>query len=106
MGGFAAEGGVGRATWRTASPIAWSTELTTALAAHWRHPADEAPTPRCDSAAALVVGCKAAKPAFRLEALRLLMLALGDWRLKDPPAEVYTGYSLPGIADGLRKGPG
>ncbi len=32
----------------------------------------------------------------RLEALRLLMRSLGDFRLKDPPAEVYTAYSLQG----------
>ncbi len=71
-------------------------QLTTALAAHWRHPADEFPDAEVRSAAAMVVACRDVKPAFRLEALRLLMLALGDWRLKDPPAEVYTGYSLQG----------
>ena len=72
-------------------------EITKALAAHWRRPADTASDEEVRSVAALVVSCEFTKsPAVRLDALRLLMLALGDYRLNDPPAEVFTGYSLQG----------
>jgi putative membrane-bound dehydrogenase-like protein len=33
-------------------------------------------------------------PAVRLEAVRLLMLAFGDWKLNNPSVEVYSGYEL------------
>ncbi len=81
-------------------PDSLEDELTRALAAHWRRPADEISDDEVRSAAAIVVACRNVKPAARLKALRLLMLALGDWRLKDPPAEVYTGYSLQGSLKG------
>jgi putative membrane-bound dehydrogenase-like protein len=33
---------------------------------------------------------------WQLQAIRLIMIALGDFRLHDPSVEVYTGYSLAG----------
>jgi putative heme-binding domain-containing protein len=71
--------------------------LTRALASHWRRASDEPSDDEVHSAAVLVVDCKDESAAVRLDALRVLMLALGDWRRKDPPAEVYTGYSLAGL---------
>ena len=37
---------------------------------------------------------------LRLQALRLIMLALGDWNLDRPRVEVYTGYELAGPLKG------
>jgi putative heme-binding domain-containing protein len=37
---------------------------------------------------------------LQLQALRVIVRALGDWRLKDPPAEAFTGYSLQGDLTG------
>jgi putative heme-binding domain-containing protein len=34
-------------------------------------------------------------PTVRLDAVRLLILALGDWHLNNPSVEVFTGYELP-----------
>jgi putative membrane-bound dehydrogenase-like protein len=34
-------------------------------------------------------------PNTRLEAIRLLILALGDWHLNNPAVEVHTAYELP-----------
>ncbi|HTD68332.1 MAG TPA: HEAT repeat domain-containing protein [Candidatus Limnocylindria bacterium] len=33
--------------------------------------------------------------AIRLDVVRLLILALGDWHLNNPTVEVFTGYELP-----------
>jgi putative heme-binding domain-containing protein len=73
--------------------------LTRALAAHWRHAGEEAPADELRSAVDLVVACKFADAGARLDAIRLLMLSLGDFHWKDPPAEVYTAYTLAGMSD-------
>jgi len=65
-----------------------------ALASQWRHPVDEI---RAEDVGRAIDLVKMGGPASdRMEALRLLMRSLGDFRLKNPPAEVYTGYSLQG----------
>jgi putative membrane-bound dehydrogenase-like protein len=43
---------------------------------------------------ALAVLGQAGESQFRLQAIRLIMIALGDYRLHDASAEIYTGYSL------------
>ncbi|MBM3848123.1 MAG: c-type cytochrome, partial [Verrucomicrobia bacterium] len=48
---------------------------------------------------------QATQPADRLEALGLMMMALGDWDLENPGVELYTSYSaahLPAPADPVR----
>ncbi|HVS34658.1 MAG TPA: hypothetical protein VMS17_03685 [Gemmataceae bacterium] len=71
------------------------------LAAQWRHGPGEV---RDEDVHAAVTLLKRGGPARqRLDALRLLMLALGDWRRKDPPAEVYTAYSLQASLEGHEK---
>ncbi len=72
-----------------------------ALAAQWRHSVDEVRVEDVRRAIDLV---KMGGPAAdRLESLRLLMQSLGDFCLKDPPAEVYTAYSLQGSIKGYEK---
>jgi putative heme-binding domain-containing protein len=36
---------------------------------------------------------------LQLQALRVIVRALGDWQLKDPPAEAFTGYCLQNVKD-------
>ena len=72
-----------------------------ALASQWRHSVDEIHVEDVRRAVGLV---KMGGPtADRLEALRLLMRSLGDFRLKDPPAEVYTAYALQGPVKEYKK---
>lgn len=49
-----------------------------------------------DRATALALAALGKARSFdeELQAVRLIMRALGDWCLRNPPAEVYTGYAL------------
>jgi putative membrane-bound dehydrogenase-like protein len=67
--------------------------LTAALAALWR--ADDTATQDRVVALATSVIKSRAEPAVSLDALRLIVLALGDYNLYQPPVEIYTAYSLP-----------
>jgi putative membrane-bound dehydrogenase-like protein len=71
--------------------------LTLTLASLWRDP-DDAKHSAAESALAILQQTRDKKQV--VPAVRLLMLALGDFRLREPPAEVYTAYSLQGSLDG------
>jgi putative membrane-bound dehydrogenase-like protein len=68
--------------------------LSMALALAWR-PRDEQSTDRIVDLACAVLG-ETGNANLRLQAVRLCMLALGDYRLQNPAVEVETGYSLQG----------
>jgi putative heme-binding domain-containing protein len=74
---------------------------TVILASHWRHPTNEIR----DWEVREVVEClsHSVSKANRLDAIRLLILSLGDFQLKDPPVEAYSPYSLKGPLKGHEK---
>src|SRR5262249_32452872 len=86
-------------------PPAWETlhaGLTTAsppappsaiLASAWRRPEPEIHEAVVSDA--IDVLRVAEDPGDRLQAVRLIILGLGDYHLVDPPVEVYTAYSTP-----------
>lgn len=86
--------------WRDASRAAPQARLTAALALAWRGPL---PQPLVSEEALAVL--RQSKIADRqLQALRLIVLGLGDWNLTNASVEVYTGYETildPAQADGL-----
>jgi putative heme-binding domain-containing protein len=67
--------------------------LTLALAGAWR---GDAPDPLIEEA--LTALAATTEPNLRFQAIRQIILALGDYRLSDPPVEAFTGYSLAGPA--------
>lgn len=91
--------------WREVTHSVFFTELSQRigqqLAAQWRHPPGEVLAEDVQAAVGLIQAGGSARDS--LEAVRLLMLALGDFRLKDPSAEVYTGYSLQASLSGHKK---
>jgi putative membrane-bound dehydrogenase-like protein len=64
--------------------------LTTALAVAWRDP--DAIAPDAVIGPALDAFARETDRDLRLQAVRLIMLALGDYHLHNPPAEVFTAY--------------
>lgn len=66
--------------------------LTGALAANWRSGSEDSQYSIIYEILAVLPKDK--EPTVRLDALRLIMLALGDYHMKDPPIDAYTGYSL------------
>jgi putative heme-binding domain-containing protein len=64
--------------------------LTVALAALWRAGADTAQTNLIEGLLPLLNQSR--NPAHQLDALRLIILALGDWNLAKPSVEVFAGY--------------
>lgn len=78
--------------------------LTTTLALLWRSAPNSINLPAIDSALFILGQDK--NPEHRLEAIRLVILALGDYHLQNPSSEVYTAYepalSLAG-QEGLRR---
>jgi putative membrane-bound dehydrogenase-like protein len=66
--------------------------ITAALANLWRNPAPDSPDAVIETA--LDVLKDSTDVDLRLQAIRLIMLALGDYHLHNPPVEVYTAYSL------------
>jgi putative membrane-bound dehydrogenase-like protein len=65
--------------------------LSAALAACWSNP-DTNSTSVVETA--LAVLDRTTDSELRLQAIRLIMLALGDYHLHNPPLEIETGYSL------------
>ena len=78
--------------WTSLGKAAAEARLTTALAGVWRNPNFELQTNTLDTA--LSVLKPGSDPALRLQAVRLIMLALGDWNIHNPSVEVYSGYEL------------
>ncbi len=72
-------------------------QVTGALAAVWRKPG----VPIHKDAIELVRRAfNQEDDGLRLQAVRLITLALGDWHLIDPPVEVHTAYSVqPSLTD-------
>jgi len=64
--------------------------LTTTLALLWRSESASINTPAIESMLSVLAQDKV--PDHRLQAIRLMMLALGDYRLRNPSMEVYTAY--------------
>ena len=64
--------------------------LTTTLALLWRSQSASINSPAIDSMLSVLAQDKI--PDHRLQAIRLIMLALGDYRLRNPSVEVYTAY--------------
>jgi hypothetical protein len=79
-----------RALW-TQQQNGWpQSKLTTTLALLWRSsPAQINPIA---AESALTVLRQSKVPELQLQAVRLLLLALGDYRLENASAEVFTGY--------------
>jgi putative membrane-bound dehydrogenase-like protein len=63
------------------------------LAKCWHYPQKAIPQHILERVVALFEDT--ANTELRLQAVRLIMLALGDYCLADPPVEVYTAYSFP-----------
>ena len=64
--------------------------LTAVQSQIWRHPDVTIHPDVLDSLAGVLA--QARDPQMRLDAIRLVILALGDWRLNNPSVELYTGY--------------
>jgi putative heme-binding domain-containing protein len=64
--------------------------LTCILALLWRSPQNSINTPAIESA--LSVLGQSRIPDHRLQAIRLIILGLGDYHLNNPSIEVYTAY--------------
>ena len=69
------------------------TRLSTIMAGLWREPPQTAREGAINES--LTLFAKSSDASIRLQALRLMVLALGDYNLNAPPAEVFTGYSVP-----------
>jgi putative membrane-bound dehydrogenase-like protein len=66
--------------------------LTTMLADVWRNPATEIHETAIAGALGALRG--STDPELNLQAVRLIVLALGDWHLKDPAVELNATYSV------------
>ena len=72
--------------------------LSIALALLWRSPQASINTPAAEVALSALRQSKI--PEHRLQAIRLLILALGDYRLREPSLEVYAPYEVAGNLQG------
>jgi putative membrane-bound dehydrogenase-like protein len=66
--------------------------LTRELASIWRSPAAGVQTDAIERLLPILAGTKDNR--LRLDTVRLIILALGDWNLRKPSVEVYTAYEL------------
>jgi len=64
--------------------------LTLALALAWRSSGNALNVPVIETALSILGQTR--DHALRLDAVRLIILGLGDWRLNDPGVEAFTGY--------------
>ena len=82
-----------RTVWDNRNNLSARGRLTLALAALWRPSESEVHLQE----ASFLVSCLEARVSsdLKLDAVRLLILALGDYNLHHPSVEVYTGYELP-----------
>lgn len=79
--------------WSRRPHCSLTARLTLCLACCWRHDLLQ-PLPEVAEEAACILESEKASMQARFEALRLVMLAYGDWELDKPPVEVLTGYTL------------
>jgi putative membrane-bound dehydrogenase-like protein len=82
-------------------------DLNVALALHWKHPewstAGNASRQQFLINRALAMLKLATGTEVNLEVVRLLMLALGDYQLKNPAVEIHTAYSLQSSLQGEKE---
>jgi putative membrane-bound dehydrogenase-like protein len=79
-----------KALWSQLSQGALQARLTASMALLWRTPPNSLNVSAIDAALSILGATH--YPELRLQAVRLLILALGDYRLNDPGMEVFTGY--------------
>jgi putative membrane-bound dehydrogenase-like protein len=84
--------------WHDRADLPLQARLTAALAAVWRHAPEQVDEGVLE--AALSVLKSSNDTDLRLQALRLIILGLGDFQLKDPAVEVYSAYSVVGSLRG------
>ncbi|MDR3637734.1 MAG: hypothetical protein P4L84_28260 [Isosphaeraceae bacterium] len=77
--------------WDSLKPV-MSSSPAGALAQIWRHPEVSVHPDAIETALGIL--SRSSDNEERLQAVRLIVLALGDWHLIDPPVEVYTAYSV------------
>jgi len=80
--------------WAAVPEMPPQARLTGALAAVWRTP-ESPPTDLVINQALSVLG-ETSELSLRFQAVRLIMLAFGDYHLRNPRVEAYTAYSLQG----------
>jgi putative membrane-bound dehydrogenase-like protein len=81
-----------RSLWKQRDQLPAQARCSAALSAIWRDPMLANADDVIDVALSVVSDTKDAN--LRLQAIRIVVLALGDFQLKDPPVEVYSPYSL------------
>lgn len=81
------------ALWAQQASALPQARLTLSLANLWRTGSSQIHTSVVD--VALGVFNQVTTPSLRIDALRLLMIGLGDYHLQQPPLELYVGYSTP-----------
>lgn len=79
--------------WAQQASVSPQARLTLSMVHAWRGNPSQVDKAAAD--AALGVLTQSGVPEQRIDALRLIMMALGDYHLKEPPLELYTGYSTP-----------
>ena len=78
--------------WTSLEKAVPQARLTAAMAAVGRNPEGQIHTNTLKTALAVLKSTR--DNELRLQAVRLIILALGDYHLKDPSIEVYTAYEL------------
>jgi hypothetical protein len=78
--------------WTSLEKAVPQARLSAAMAAVWRNPEGQIHTNTLKTALAVLKSTR--DNDLRLQAVRLIILALGDYHLKDPSIEVYTAYEL------------
>ncbi|MEO8427497.1 MAG: HEAT repeat domain-containing protein, partial [Verrucomicrobiota bacterium] len=78
--------------WTSLEKAVPQARLTGVMAAVWRNPASQIHTNTLKTALAVLKATR--DNDLRLQAVRLIVLALGDYHLNDPSVEVYTAYEL------------
>jgi putative membrane-bound dehydrogenase-like protein len=89
-----------KALWNQQKTAAWQARLTTTLAWLWRDPPASPDTNAIESA--LSVLAQSPLVDHRLQAIRLVILALGDYHLHSPSVEVFTAYEPALALDGIK----
>jgi putative membrane-bound dehydrogenase-like protein len=85
--------------WSSRESFSPQGQLSLVLASIWRNPGPQVHVE--EAAAALAAAEKVAANDLRLQAVRLVILALGDYNLDHPSAEAFTGYEFPFRLTGL-----
>ncbi|GBD35853.1 hypothetical protein HRbin36_00968 [bacterium HR36] len=79
--------------WSGREKISPRARLTLCLASCWRNGLAQ-PLSEVAEEAVSILASPTVSEAIRFDALRIVMLACGDWELHNPPVEILTGYTL------------